>query len=374
MKFRSIAVPALALCLLGGCAAQPADTGKSWQTMQNVSLDAGFDTVITLIEQTDDPDGFSDHFSRLCDSFRYYNNLYDIYNDYEGIANLKTVNEQAGIAPVKVDPELIELLKKGKEFYELSNGAFDITMGSLLRVWHEYRTEGMALNEHKQLGRLPSEEELQEAASHHGLEYLVIDEENSTVFITDPDVQLDVGGIAKGYATEQTAKMLEDLNVTNAAINAGGNNRTLGSKRDGSTWNVGIQNPDDQGSLFVVQISGTNSFVTSGDYERFYVAEDGHRYQHIIDPQTLRPATRYRSVTIITPDSGDADCLSTALTVLSIEDGEAVLDAYRSKTGNSAEAIWILPENESVNAAHMHKMPGYNIVYTEGLENCLVFN
>ena len=114
--------------------------------------------------------------------------------------------------------------------------------------------------------------------------------------------------------------------------------------------------------------------VTSGDYERFYVAEDGHRYQHIIDPQTLRPATRYRSVTIITPDSGDADCLSTALTVLSIEDGEAVLDAYRSKTGNSAEAIWILSENESVNAAHMHKMPGYNIVYTEGLENCLVFN
>lgn len=374
MKYHYLMVPALVLSLLSGCSSQPAEPEAAWQTMQNVSLDAGFDTVITLIEQTDDPDGFNDHFNDLCDSFRYYNSLYDIYNDYEGIANLKTVNDQAGIAPVKVDPQLIELLKKGKAFYELSNGAFDITMGSVLHVWHEYRTEGMAMNEHGESGRVPSEEELKEAASHHGFEYLEIDQENSTVFITDPDVKLDVGGIAKGFATEKTAKMLEQEGVVYSAINAGGNNRTLGPKRDGTTWNVGIQNPDGQGALFVVRINGANSFVTSGDYERFYVGEDGRRYQHIIDPATLYPADRYRSVTIITPDSGDADCLSTALTVLSIEDGEALLEAYQAKTGNSAEAIWILSEDASVDAAHMHKMPGYKIVYTEGLENSLVFN
>ena len=371
---KTILAAALALSVLCGCAETEKPDEKSWQTMQNVTLDSGFDTVITLIEQTDNPEAFDAHFKALCERFSYYNSLFDIYNSYEGMNNLRTVNDQAGVAPVKVDPELIELLKKGQEFYELSDGAFDITMGSLLNVWHEYRTEGIALNEQGKRAPLPSEEELKQAAQHCGFDAVVIDEEAGTVFITDPDVRIDVGGIAKGFATEKTAKMLEETGSDHTAVNAGGNNRTIGSKRDGTPWNVGIQNPDGEGALFVVRIEGTSSFVTSGDYERFYVGEDGKRYQHIIDPATLYPASRYRSVTVITPDSGDADCLSTALTVLSIEDGQKLLDAYRTQSGASAEAIWILPESETVSDSHVHRMPGYNIVYTENLENCLVWS
>lgn len=363
------------ICLFG-CAGDDGSETKpaaSYQTMQNVSLDAGFDTVITLVEQTDRPDLFSEHFEAMCEEFRKYNALFDIYNDYEGINNLKTVNDNAGIRPVECDPELIELLEKAKDFYELSDGAFDITMGALLNVWHNYRTEGIALNEKGEYGSLPSEAELQEAYAHRGFEYLEIDSEHNTVFITDPDVRLDVGGIAKGFAAEKAARMLEEAGVDHAAINAGGNNRTIGVKADGSTWNVGIQHPDDSGALIIVQISGTNSFVTSGDYERFYIAEDGKRYQHIIDPATCCPADHYRSVTIITPDSGDADCLSTALTVCSIENGKALLEAYQNKTGNPADAIWILNEADASETEYSHTVPGYFIVYTEGLEGRIVW-
>lgn len=342
--------------------------------MQNVSIDSGFDTVITLIEQTDDPDGFAGHFNEMCDTFRRYNALFDIYNDYEGVNNVKTINDQAGKEPVKADPELIALLKKAEYFYELSDGAFDITMGALLNVWHEYRTAGLTENENGRRAPLPSQQELEEAGSHHGFDALVIDEKNSTVYISDPDVRLDVGGIAKGFATEQAARMLEEQGVSHAAINAGGNNRTMGSKIDGSAWNVGIQHPDAQGSLIVVQIEGSDSFVTSGDYERFYIAEDGRRYQHIVDPFTFYPSDRYRSVTIITPDSGDADCLSTTLTVCSIEEGRRILEEYRSDTGNNAEAIWILAKDKAEDDAHSHMLADYQVICTEGLEGRIIWN
>ncbi len=375
MRYRNLILASvLTVSTLCGCTKDEKTDGNSWQTMQNVTLDSGFDTVITLIEQTEEPEAFESHFKELCGSFSYYNSLFDIYNDYDGLNNLKTVNDQAGIAPVKVDAELIELLKKGQEFYELSDGAFDITIGSLLNVWHEYRTAGIALNEQGKRAPLPQEEELKQAAQHRGFDAVEIDEEAGTVFITDPDVRIDVGGIAKGFAAEKTARKLEELGTDHAAINAGGNNRTIGSKRDGTPWNVGIQNPDGEGVLFLVRIDGTNSFVTSGDYERFYIGENGKRYQHIIDPETLYPANRYRSVTVITPDSGDADCLSTALTVLSIDDGKKLLENYRNQSGASAEAIWILPETVTAEDPHLHRMPGYNIVYTGGLEDCLVWN
>lgn len=358
--------------LFSACGTSAPAASPAVQTMQNVTVDSGFDTVITLIEQTNDPDGFQNHFNTMCEQFRYYNDLFDIYEDH-ALSGLKAINDSAGIRPVKTDPALIELIQKGKYFCERSNGAFDITSGALLDVWHRYRTEGMALNEEGKYGSLPSEEELTEAASHHGFEYVEIDEEAATVYLTDPKMRLDVGGIAKGYATELTARMLEEAGIDHAAINAGGNNRTIGSKTDGTPWNVGIQNPDGQGPLFVVRVEGTGSFVTSGDYERYYVAEDGRRYPHIIDPATRYPADRYRSVTIITEDSGDADCLSTALTVLSLDEGKALLEAYRSDTGNHAEAIWITSGESGITDPHSHTVGTYTVFYTEGLEDKLVF-
>lgn len=363
----------LSLTLLSGCAgSQPA--APSVQTFQNVSVDSGFDTVITLVEQTADQEAFQGHYDEMCEQFRNYNSLFDIYNSYEGIANLKTINDSAGLSPVKVSDELIEMLEQAKEMYELSDGAFDITMGSLLQVWHRYREEGLTANEAGNYGSLPSEEELSSAAEFRGFDHVVIDKEAGTVFIDDARVALDAGGIAKGFAAERTARVLEQAGADHAAVNAGGNNRTIGAKADGSPWNVGIQNPDGQGSLFVVRVTGTNSFVTSGDYERYYLAEDGVKLHHIIDPATNHPADRWRSVTIITPDSGAADALSTALFVLSYEDGEALLEKYRQKTGNPAEAIWIAMQEKAPDAPHVQKLGTYRIIWTEGLEGSLVFS
>ena len=127
-------------------------------------------------------------------------------------------------------------------------------------------------------------------------DHVIINREAGTVFIDDARVALDAGGIAKGFAAERTARVLEQAGTEHAAVNAGGNNRTIGAKADGSPWNVGIQNPDGQGSLFVVRVTGTNSFVTSGDYERFYLAEGDTKLHHIIDPATNHPADRWRSV------------------------------------------------------------------------------
>ncbi len=362
-------------CIISGCAesgsnAASASPSSAVQTYSNISLDSGFDTFISLQETTSSKTDFDSHFQEVTDLFSYYNSLFDIYKDYDGINNIKTINENAGIQPVKVDSAIIEMLNKAKDFYDLTDGEFDVTMGALLKVWHTYREEGITLNEDGEYGNVPTQSELEAAAEHSGWDSIIIDEDASTVYISDPDVQLDVGGIAKGFATEKAAQILENENVTHAAINAGGNNRTLGPKADGSAWRVGIQNPGGEGSLAVVAIDGTNSFVTSGDYERYYVAEDGNTYHHIIDPSTLYPASHFHSVTIITPDSGDADCLSTSLFTLDYEAGLKLIQAYKeAHPGTTLEAVWIMDSASAPESEYSMVSGDYTIVYTSGLRD-----
>ena len=284
--------------------------------------------------------------------------------------NLKTINDNAGIQPVKVDPDIIDMLNMAKQFYTWSEGEFDITIGSLLNVWHTYREEGIKLNEEGKKGKVPSEAELSEAAVHKGWDHVQIDADADTVYIDDSSISLDVGGIAKGYATEKIADTLEkESDIGTVAINAGGNNRTIGTKPDGADWNVRIQNPDGGDKLIIVSEPGSKSFVTSGDYERYYEAEDGRRYHHIIDPETNFPSTYYRSVSIITKDSGAADCLSTTLFTLSMEEGQKVLDAYEKQTGIHADAIWVMNEEQKADGPNEKKQMDYYICYTDGLKD-----
>ena len=354
MKTKTLISAALAAVLLTGCAGGSTQSTASVATASaqaqssyaNSCLDCGFDTVFSLRVYDVSQDEFSTSYQEAADLFTYYNNLFDIYNNYDGLNNLKTINDNAGIAPVKVDPVVIELLQKAKEFYDLSGGEFDITQGALLSVWHKYREEGMTANENGSYGKVPPESELQEAATHHGWDAVEIDEENSTVYITDPDVSLDVGGIAKGFATEKIAAKLAEDGTKTAAVNAGGNVRTLGIKSDGTPWRIGIQNPSGEGSIVIISTKGSMSVVTSGDYERFFVGTDGKSYHHIIDPSTLYPSEYYHSVTILTPDSAAADCLSTTLFTMSVSDGQRVLDEYTRQTGNAAAAVWIMDPDQ----------------------------
>ena len=334
--------------LLCGCSSSKATTSTKITTYSNTSLDEIFDTVYSFTEYTDSEADGKKHYKDSYDILSRCNQLFDIYNDYEGINNLKTINDNAGIQPVKVDSLIIDMLKRSKEFYDLSDGEFDVTQGALLSVWHSYREEGIALNEKNEKGKIPSEEELQAAAVHSGWDKVEINEKDSTVYITDPDVSLDVGGIAKGYAAEVAGQNAEKDGMKSGFLNVGRNIRLVGMKTDGSDWNIGIADPQGlySNGIVTITIDGPLSIVTSGDYERYYIAEDGNRYSHIIDPSTLYPATYYRSVSILTKDSGDADCLSTALFTMSIEDGKKIVEKYEKETGNTVKAIWVTTKDK----------------------------
>ena len=273
-----------------------------------------------------------------------YHQLFDIYNSYEGINNLKTVNDQAGLAPVTVDQRIIDLLLFAKDMYTQTDGRMNIAMGSVLSIWHDYRTAGI---DDPVNAALPGMEELQAAAAHTDISRLIIDDEANTVFLSDSAMRLDVGAVAKGYAVERVAQQMIADGVTSALLSIGGNVRAIGIRGDGASWRVSVQNPDltatDQ-TLTTVDLTNL-SLVTSGSYQRYYTV-DGKTYHHIIDPDTLMPATYLWAVSVVTEDSGLADALSTALFTLSVEEGQALLQRFPG-----VEALWVNLDGTLVRSA-----------------------
>lgn len=298
-----------------------------------------FDTVTVIKGAAESKEAFTEIAYAVHDELLEYHRLFDIYNDYEGITNLKAINDKAGEEPVKVDRRIIDLLLDCKTYYELTGGMVNVAMGSVLRIWHEVRNEGI---HDPANARIPDLIDLEQAAAHRSIDAIVIDEAESTVFLADPDMRLDVGAVAKGWAAEQVAKNAPP----GLLISVGGNVCATGPKDDaGTPWVVGIQNPRGDGYLHTVYASDC-SIVTSGDYQRAYTV-DGRVYHHIIDPQTLYPGTLWTSVSIICEDSGLADALSTALFLLPLTEGQELLD----KCG--AEALWVDAEGIQ------HYSPGF---------------
>lgn len=356
----------LILTLLTGCTTQKATV------FSNTSVTAGFDTYISIQASATSQEEFDGYFDESINDFIELNQLFDIYHTYENVNNLKTINDQAGKEPVVVDQLIIDLLNISKEFYDISSGEFDITMGAILKVWHNYREEAKLLLESGSLGKLPSQEELDSAAACTGWQYIEVNDDDNTVFITNPCVSLDVGGIAKGYAAEVIAQNLEAKNIKTGVVDAGGNNRTINEKLDGSPWRVGVQNPDGNGSLLVIEKKGTSSFVTSGDYQRYYVAEDGKFYHHIIDPRTNYPADHFRSVTIVTENSAVADALSTTLFTLPYEEGLQLIEDYNiAHPDTPVSAIWISDKDKKIDSVNTIEVGNFSCTYTEDLKTSI---
>ena len=322
---------AVVLCaLLCGCAAALAGE-EGGQKRYEASFLTLFDTVTTMVGYADSQETFTAQAQQIHDELLEYHQLYDIYNDYDGMNNLKTVNDNAGIAPVEVDARILDMLEFSRELYEETGGRVNVAMGGVLSLWHDAREAGI---EDPANAYLPDQDALEKAARHADWSNVVIDEEAGTVYLADPDMSLDVGAIAKGYAVERVCETAP----AGMLISVGGNVRATGPKPDGSPWVVGIENPDGGDFLHTLYVEDS-SVVTSGDYQRYYLV-DGQRYHHIIDPDTLYPATRWRSVSILCADSGIADGLSTALFTLSQEDGQKLLDAF------DAEALWMTQDGE----------------------------
>ncbi|NLP26664.1 MAG: FAD:protein FMN transferase [Clostridiales bacterium] len=298
-----------------------------------------FDTVTQVVAYTETKEEFDNLSSIIYNSLKEYHELFDIYNNYENLNNLKTINDNAGIAAVKVNREIIDLLNFAKQEYENSDGLCNIALGSVLRIWHEYREYGI---EFPESSSLPTMEELKFAAQHTDINNIIIDEKSSTVYLADAQMSLDVGAIAKGFATERVCQLAIKKGVTSALVSVGGNVRAIGSKyRNGEPWNVGIQNPNKEHSKKIIYTTllDNKSLVTSGDYQRYYIV-DGKRYGHVIDPKTLMPAENFKSVTIICEDSAKADSLSTIVYNMPFEEGFRYINDIPD-----TEAIWVLQDD-----------------------------
>lgn len=312
-----------------------------------------FDTVTTISGYAESKEAFDAVANEVLAELREYHRLFTIYHRFEGLENLCTINELVGGAhrTVTVDRRVIDMLLYAKEMHSLTGGRVNIAMGSVLSIWHEYRTIGM---DDPASATLPPMDKLQAAAEHTNIENLVIDEQNCTVTITDPKMRLDVGAIAKGYAVEMIAQKLESRGVTGYVLNVGGNVRTIGAKADGSPWLVGLENPFDEGEDYLCYLGLTGqTLVTSGSYQRYYLV-GGKRYHHIIHPDTLMPAEGLTSVSVLTSHSGKADALSTALFCMTLEEGMALV-----KSLPDTEAQWVLPDGT------IHKTEGWDAYRTE---------
>ena len=287
-----------------------------------------FDTICEISSYAcDSEESFRKNAAEVSDLLGYWHRLLDIYHEYDGMNNLCTVNRNAGGQAVKVDPELVEFVQYAKRMSVLTNGEMDISLGAVLRLWHDARTAGVPY--------LPSYSDLEEAALHVGFDLVEIDEEACTMRLADPAASLDPGALGKGYAAEKAARMLIEKGVTSYALNLGGNVRCIGTKADGSSWTTGIKKPSDSSKLAVAVKISDCSCVTSGSYERYFEVE-GIRYPHIIDKDTLRPATEFSSVSVICKDSALADALSTALFCMSYEQGLELLSSL-----DDVQVIWI---------------------------------
>ncbi len=302
-----------------------------------------FDTVTIIMGYTETKEEFDGICEEIKTLLNEYHRLFTIYNRYENFTNLVTINDVTdGVHQVvEVDEKIIDMLVFAKDMYKKTNGKVNIAMGSVLSIWHIYRNEGL---NNPSIAQLPPIEKLEEANKHTDINNLIIDEEKNTVYLADPLMKLDVGAIAKGYAVEQISRYLENEGIDGFLLNVGGNIRTIGNAgKEDSPWKAGIENPDTENEekpyIEYLKLAG-ESVVTSGSYQRFYVV-NGENYHHIIDPETLMPGVNFKSVSVITDDSGLGDAFSTALFLMSYEDGKALVE----KTEN-IEAMWVMPDGE----------------------------
>ena len=292
-----------------------------------------FDTATQIIGYANSKEEFDEICEGIEAKLDYYHKLFDIYYKYNGVNNLALINEKAHKEEIEVDPELTEFLLFCKEMHDKTNGNVNIAMGSVLKIWHNYREEGLDEPEN---ASLPPINQLIDASKFTDINKVIIDKEKNTVKFTERGVKLDVGAIAKGYTAEIIYNYLKENGVNDFLINLGGNIKTLGLS-GGKKWVAGLENPD-KGSMEsiieYVELSDM-AIVTSGSYQRYYIV-DGKSYNHIIDKDTLFPSDLYLSVSIITDNSAYGDVLSTALFLMDIEEGKELLKEFEG-----CEALWV---------------------------------
>lgn len=302
-----------------------------------------FDTAIRYLSYTESEADFQEEYNLVKSEMERLHKLYDNFNSYEDIENVMSLNQKAGQGPIKVEEDLYNVIKFSVDNYEKTNKRVNIAMGRLVKLWNDARLHNVVSTievdqVHSEIPEderiLPSQEAIAQASQHSNMEDIILDEDAMTVELKDPEMLLDLGSVAKGYATELVAQKLIDRGVKHASINAGGNVRMIGTPGDGrEKWGLAIQNPDFTSSDFLeVLFIADGSVVTSGDYQRYF-EKDGTRYHHIIDPDTHYPGGDYSSVSIVTENSGLADYLSTVMFLSTKDEAYEILDRFEEEIG-----------------------------------------
>jgi len=259
--------------------------------------------------------------------FEQLNRIDAMMSDYKSSSELSKVNREAFANPIRVSPELFEVLQKSVKYSRLSDGAFDVTVGPLVDLWHKAGEANI----------VPDENTLAAVKARVGFEKLLLDANERTVRFAVGGMRLDLGGIAKGYALDKAVEAMRQQGAIGGMVSAGGDIRCFGKPADKDAWRVGLQNPvaalpqdlngtiDTEQVLMVLKVNNM-AVTTSGDYRRF-VTIAGKRYSHIIDPNTATGANKLSSDTILAANAVDADALSTAVNVMGAEKGLALVES-----------------------------------------------
>ena len=221
------------------------------------------------------------------------------------------INEMAGIQAVEVDEEVFQLIKRAQFISKITQGAFDISYGSLDKKFWNFDL---------QMTSLPDPIEAKKSVALINYENIILDETNQTVFLKNKGMRIGFGGIGKGYAAEMAKKKLIEANVESGIVNASGDLSAWGFQENGEPWTIGIADPNQKNAIFSAFKITNRAVATSGNYEKFVIINN-KKYSHTIDPKTGYPVSGIKSVTILAENAEIADALATPVTVMGIDIG-----------------------------------------------------
>jgi FAD:protein FMN transferase len=316
------------------------------KTSQPIEIDDGYRQVMgtfaRIIAVAAD-----EHQTRCCieAGFNELNRIDAMMSDYKQDSELSKVNHEAFAGPVKVSPELFEILEKSVTYSKLTNGAFDITVGPLVDLWHKAG----------ETNTMPDNDALVSAKGRVGYEKLILDANVQTVRFAVDEMRLDLGAIAKGHAVDKAVEAMRRCGASGGMVDAGGDIRCFGMHANKEIWSIGLEDPrsaniNETDSVSMVLKLENMAVTTSGDYRRF-VTVGGKKVSHIIDASTAAGADKLSSDTIIAAKAIDADALSTAVNVLGVEKGLALIESL-----------------EGVEAILITAGPDYRVVKSRGAD------
>ena len=276
--------------------------------LPEVSRDGfAMNTLIRMTAYTQDKTVIDDAYSLLSE-------LDSQLSMYNPSSDISRINSQAGLQKVDVPDSVVEVVRDSRRLYDVTGGTFNPLIGAVTRLWKINRADNT----------IPSRESLENALALTEIHNLVISDD--CIYLKNKGCVLDLGGIAKGYASKKIADLFKAKGVTSGLIDLGGNIYTVGKKPDGSDWRIGIRNPlDPYGSPVLALAVNDCSVITSGGYERFKIV-DGKRYTHFFDPKTGESVmSDLLSATLVTPDGSLADGLATAFMIAGFDESAKIL-------------------------------------------------